>query len=82
MVLRLALFLFFNNWFPIPQVSKLQSIKSEIKYSPKMILVKLVGSYNISQLILRISDIKRTKMVCGCACVCECGWVHAYVCVV
>ncbi|XP_064400799.1 E3 ubiquitin-protein ligase UBR4-like isoform X1 [Halichondria panicea] len=32
------------------------SIKSEIKYSPKMILVKL-------QLVLRISDIKITKMV-------------------
>ncbi|XP_064395390.1 E3 ubiquitin-protein ligase UBR4-like isoform X5 [Halichondria panicea] len=44
-------------------VSKLPAIKSEIKYSPKMILVKLQGSYNIAQLVLRISDIKRTKMV-------------------
>lgn len=46
-----------------PQVMKLQSVKSEIRYTPNMILVKLVGSHNISQVILRISDIKRTKMV-------------------
>ncbi len=39
--------------FPGIQIT---SIKSEIKYSPKMILVKL-------QLVLRISDIKITKMV-------------------
>ena len=45
------------------QVMKLQSVKSEIRYTPNMILVKLVGSHNISQVILRISDIKRTKMV-------------------
>ena len=42
---------------------KLYSIKSEVRYSPNMILVKLVGSYTFSQVILRISDIKRTKMV-------------------
>jgi hypothetical protein len=42
---------------------KLQSVKSEIRYTPNMILVKLVGSHNISQVVLRISDIKRTKMV-------------------
>ena len=42
---------------------KLQSIKSEIRYTPNMILVKLVGSHSISQIQLRISDIKRTKMV-------------------
>ena len=45
---------------------KLQSVKSEIRYTPNMILVKLVGSHNISQVILRISDIKRTKMVRMC----------------
>ena len=45
------------------QMMKLQSVKSEIRYTPNMILVKLVGSHNISQVILRISDIKRTKMV-------------------
>lgn len=42
---------------------KLQSLKSEIRYTPNMILVKLVGSHAISQILLRISDIKRTKMV-------------------
>ena len=41
--------------FIIPRYP-ITSIKSEIKYSPKMILVKL-------QLVLRISDIKITKMV-------------------
>ena len=54
----LILFFFFSL-----QVMKLQSVKSEIRYTPNMILVKLVGSHNISQVILRISDIKRTKMV-------------------
>ena len=42
---------------------KLYSIKSEVRYTPKMILVKLVGSYTLSQLVIRITDIKRTKMV-------------------
>ena len=42
---------------------KLQSVKSEIRYTPNMILVKLVGSHSISQILLRISEIKRTKMV-------------------
>ena len=46
-----------------PQVMKLSSVKSEVRYSPNMILVKMIGSYTISQVILRISDIKRTKMV-------------------
>ena len=45
------------------QIVKLQSLKSEIRYTPNMILVKLVGSQAISQILLRISDIKRTKMV-------------------
>ena len=51
------------------QMLKLQSLKSEIRYTPNMILVKLVGSHAISQILLRISEIKRTKMVCrdgGC----------------
>lgn len=42
---------------------KLQYLKSEIRYTPNMILVKLVGSQAISQILLRISEIKRTKMV-------------------
>ena len=45
---------------------KLYSIKSEVRYSPTMILVKLVGSYTLSQVSIRISDIKRTKMVGNC----------------
>ena len=45
------------------QVMKLYSVKSEVRYSPSMILVKLIGSHTISQVTLRISDIKRTKMV-------------------
>lgn len=45
------------------QMLKLQSVKSEIRYTPNMILVKLVGSHSISQILLRISEIKRTKMV-------------------
>ena len=49
------------------QMLKLQSVKSEIRYTPNMILVKLVGSHSISQILLRISEIKRTKMVSGCA---------------
>ena len=47
----------------LPQVMKLSSVKSEVRYSPNMILVKMIGSYSISQVILRISDINRTKMV-------------------
>ncbi len=42
---------------------KLHSIKSEIRYTPNMILAKLTGSHSISQIQIRISDIKRTKMV-------------------
>ena len=53
----------YTDPFLIFQMMKLQSVKSEIRYTPNMILVKLVGSHNISQVILRISDIKRTKMV-------------------
>ena len=61
---RIKLIIILNIFFSF-QVMKLQSVKSEIRYTPNMILVKLVGSHNISQVVLRISDIKRTKMVRG-----------------
>ena len=61
---RIKLIIILNIFLSF-QVMKLQSVKSEIRYTPNMILVKLVGSHNISQVVLRISDIKRTKMVGG-----------------
>ena len=65
MKLRRIKLIIILNIFLSFQVMKLQSVKSEIRYTPNMILVKLVGSHNISQVVLRISDIKRTKMVGG-----------------
>ena len=47
---------------------KLFSVKSEIRYSPNTIFVKLVGSHMFQQLVLRISEIRRSKMVCVFAC--------------
>ena len=44
-------------------VVRLTSIKSEVRYSPTLILVRLTGSYMFSQISIKISDIKRTKMV-------------------
>ena len=46
-------------------VVRLTSIKSEVRYSPTLILVRLTGSYMFSQISIKISDIKRTKMVKG-----------------
>eukprot|EP00794_Sanderia_malayensis_P006454 gene6454-7186_t len=50
-----------------PEISfthaKLNSIKSDIRYTTTAQLVKLNVSYTISRLLLRISDIKRAKMV-------------------
>jgi len=44
-------------------VVRLTSIKSEVRYSPTLILVRLTGSYMFSQISIKISDIKRAKMV-------------------
>ena len=46
--------------------TKLMSVKSEVRYSPNMIFVKLKNSYSISQFNILISDIKRSKMVSFC----------------
>lgn len=42
---------------------KLPSIKSDSKFTTTTMIVKLVQSHTISKIILRISDLKRTKMV-------------------
>lgn len=50
-----------------PEVSmstiKLSSIKVDSKFTTTTQIVKLIGSYTISRIILRIGDLKRTKMV-------------------
>ena len=52
-----------NSLLYLAQFLKLQQVKSEIRYAPNMILVKLTGSHDIAQITIRISEIKRTKMV-------------------
>lgn len=47
----------------LTQHNKLTSIKSDIRYTTTAQLVKLSVNYTISRLLLRISDIKRAKMV-------------------
>ncbi|CAH0393187.1 unnamed protein product [Bemisia tabaci] len=42
---------------------KLSSIKVDSKFTTTTQIVKLVGSHTISKIVLRIGDIKRTKMV-------------------
>ena len=42
---------------------KLSSIKVDSKFTTTTQIVKLVGSHTISRIILRIGDLKRTKMV-------------------
>lgn len=42
---------------------KLSSIKVDSKFTTTTQIVKLVGSHTISKITLRISDLKRTKMV-------------------
>ncbi|XP_037957840.1 protein purity of essence isoform X2 [Teleopsis dalmanni] len=42
---------------------KLPSIKSDSKFTTTTMIVKLVQSHNISKLIVRVADLKRTKMV-------------------
>ncbi|ELU10961.1 hypothetical protein CAPTEDRAFT_154354 [Capitella teleta] len=42
---------------------KLSVIKEDSKFTTSTQIVKLIGSHTISKIILRISDIKRTKMV-------------------
>jgi E3 ubiquitin-protein ligase UBR4 len=44
-------------------VMKLYQMKSEVRYSPNMILFKLVSSFTLSQVTLAISDVKKSKMV-------------------
>jgi E3 ubiquitin-protein ligase UBR4 len=45
------------------QTIKLASVKTDSKFSTTTQIVKLVGSYLISKIVVRITDIKRTKMV-------------------
>ena len=63
---------------------KLMSVKSEVRYSPNMIFVKLKNSYSISQFNILISDIKRSKMVSCCCCCsscsCCCSWNMCCLC--
>ncbi|XP_067662559.1 E3 ubiquitin-protein ligase UBR4-like [Haliotis asinina] len=48
----------------VPYASlKLSAIKVDSKFTTTTQIVKLVGSHNISKISLRISDLKRTKMV-------------------
>ena len=43
--------------------NKLSAIKSDARFSTTCQMVKLVSSYDISRVLLRISDVKRQKMV-------------------
>jgi len=45
---------------------KLTSIKSDTRYTTTQQIVKLNGSYEIQKVSIKVSDIKRTKMV-SCA---------------
>ncbi|XP_052093919.1 E3 ubiquitin-protein ligase UBR4-like [Mytilus californianus] len=48
----------------VPYTSlKLSAIKVDSKFTTTTQIIKLVGSHNISKISLRISDLKRTKMV-------------------
>ncbi|XP_055857167.1 protein purity of essence [Episyrphus balteatus] len=51
-----------NPEVPMTNV-KLPSIKSDSKFTTTTMIVKLVQSHTISKIILRIADLKRTKMV-------------------
>ena len=42
---------------------KLMAVKSEVRYSPYAMFVKLKGSFSISQFTISIADIKKSKMV-------------------
>lgn len=48
---------------------KLMAMKSEVRYSPNAMFVKLKSSFAISQFTISIADIKKSKMVCVCV-----GW--------
>jgi E3 ubiquitin-protein ligase UBR4 len=43
--------------------SKLSAIKADARFSTTSHMVKLVGSHNISKITLRVTDVKRQKMV-------------------
>ena len=45
------------------QNTKLSAIKVDSKFTTTTQIVKLMGSHNISKVSIRISDLKRTKMV-------------------
>ena len=53
---------------------KLMAVKSEVRYSPNAMFVKLKGSFSISQFTITIADIKKSKMVgvqgAGCMVLC------------
>ena len=42
---------------------KLFSIKSDVRYSANTIFVKLNGSHMITQIMMRLSELRRSKMV-------------------
>jgi len=44
---------------------KLSSIKVDSKFTTTMQIVKLSGSHTISKIALKITDLKRAKMVSG-----------------
>ena len=44
-------------------ISKLSALKSDARFSTTSHMVKLVGSHNISKVTLRVTDVKRQKMV-------------------
>lgn len=52
------------------QSLKLSAIKVDSKFTTTTQIIKLVGSHNISKITLRISDLKRTKMVRESASLC------------
>ena len=43
--------------------NKLSAIKADARFSTTSHMVKLVGSHNISKVTLRVTDVKRQKMV-------------------
>lgn len=52
-----------NNIDQAMSVIKLTSIKADSKFTSNSNIVKLINSHMISKIILRISDLKKTKMV-------------------
>ena len=44
-------------------ISKLSALKTDSRFSTTSHMVKLVGSHNISKVTIRVTDVKRQKMV-------------------